>query len=390
MNRLLRIGFDTLVTSVTLILGWFLLGILVDKNLINIFSLIYPTQFIITAIQSVFGTGANISSIKDKNENSIFSGVVLGAGTGLIILGSIAINIDKYISFMNMDIDTYKIFGVYAVIQMFFQLLLKLSLCKLYFEKENKRANKYSLLFNLINFLSLIVMSIITKEQMKIVVVSLICTSIFVIIMMPRTIEKTKFGINIINCIKYDSVDLFAEISMFIIYLFGFKNSFDFGEKYILAISFGTLITDTQWDISDAIKTVAQIDIAKKEFSYKEHMKNSRKLVWLLIISSIIMWIILYPFYKVDITVTLIIVGIELICMYLYPVYITKLTFVQMEYSAMKATISKQIANTLRIFCSFIASPFCTSIGLAVSAIYQLVSMQYIISKNKLNMEMKV
>ena len=179
-------------------------------------------------------------------------------------------------------------------------------------------------------------------------------------------LEKTKFGINIINCIKYDSVDLFAEISMFIIYLFGFKNSFDFGKKYILAISFGTLITDTQWDISDAIKTVAQIDIAKKEFSYKEHMKNSRKLVWLLIISSIIMWIILYPFY------------------------ITKLTFVQMEYSAMKATISKQIANTLRIFCSFIAFPFCTSIGLAVSAIYQLVSMQYIISKNKLNMEMKL
>ena len=143
-------------------------------------------------------------------------------------------------------------------------------------------------------------------------------------------------------------------------------NSFDFGKKYILAISFGTLITDTQWDISDAIKTVAQIDIAKKEFSYKEHMKNSRKSVWLLIISSIIMWIILYPFY------------------------ITELTFVQMEYSAMKATISKQIANTLRIFCSFIASPFCTSIGLAVSAIYQLVSIQYIISKNKLNMEMKL
>ena len=291
---------------------------------------------------------------------------------------------------MNMDIDTYKIFGVYAVIQMFFQLLLKLSLCKLYFEKENKRANKYSLLFNLINFLSLIVISIITKEQMKIVMFSLICTSIFVVIIMSRTIEKTKFGINIINCIKYDSVDLFAEISMFIIYLFGLKNSFDFGEKYILAISFGTLITDTQWDISDAIKTVAKIDIAKKEFSYKEHMKNSRKLVWLLIISSIIMWIILYPFYKVDIIATLIIVGIELICMYLYPFYITKLTFVQMEYSAMKATISKQIANTLRIFCSFIASPFCTSIGLAVSAIYQLVSMQYIISKNKLNMEMKL
>ena len=33
MNRLLRIGFDAFLTSVTPILGWFLLGILVDKNL---------------------------------------------------------------------------------------------------------------------------------------------------------------------------------------------------------------------------------------------------------------------------------------------------------------------------------------------------------------------
>ncbi len=389
MNRLLRIGFDTFLTSVTPILGWFLLGILVDKNLINIFSLIYPIQFIISAIQSVFGTGANISSIRDKNKNSVFSGVVLGSGIGLIILGCVAINIDKYITFMNMDIDTYKIFGVYAVIQMFFQLLLNLSLCKLYFEEENKRANKYSLLFNLINFSSLIIMSLITKEQIKIVGISVICMSVFVVIMMFRIVEKTKFKINIVNCIKYDSVYLFAEISMFIIYLFGFKNSFDFGEKYILATSFATLITDTQWDIAYAIKTVAQIDITKKEFSYNEHIKNSRKLVYLLIISSIIMGIILYPSYKVDIMATSIIVSIELVSLYMYPIYLTKLTYIQLEHSAVKATISKQIANIIRIFCSFISSPFCTSIGLAVSVIYQLVSTQYITEKNKINMEMK-
>ena len=152
--------------------------------------------------------------------------MVLGSGIGLIILGCVAINIDKYITFMNMDIDTYKIFGVYAVIQMFFQLLLNLSLCKLYFEEENKRANKYSLLFNLINFSSLIIMSLITKEQIKIVGISVICMSVFVVIMMFRIVEKTKFKINIVNCIKYDSVYLFAEISMFIIYFFCFLNSF--------------------------------------------------------------------------------------------------------------------------------------------------------------------
>ena len=214
-------------------------------------------------------------------------------------------------------------------------------------------------------------------------------TSIFVIIMMFRILKRTKIRINIINCIKYDSVYLFAEISMFVIYLFGLKNSFNFGEKYILATSFATLITDTQWDIAYAIKTVAQIDITKKEFSYKEHMKNSKKLVYLLIVSSIIMGIILYPSYRVDITATLIIVSIELISLYMYPIYLTKLTYIQLEHSAIKATVSKQIANALRIICSFIVSPFCTSIGLAVSVIYQLMSTHYIIKKNKINMDMK-
>ena len=152
-------------------------------------------QFVISAIQSVFGTGANISSIRDKNKNSVFSGVVLGSGIGLIILGCVAINIDKYITFMNMDIDTY---------------------------------------------------------------------------------------------------------------------------------------------------------------------------------------------YEVDIMATSIIVSIELVSLYMYPIYLTKLTYIQLEHSAVKATISKQIANIIRIFCSFISSPFCTSIGLAVSVIYQLVSTQYITEKIKL------
>lgn len=149
MNRLLRISFDTLLTSLTPILGWFLLGILVDENLINIFSLIYPIQFIISAIKSVFGTGANVSRIRDNNKNSVYSGILIGSIVGAVILGIIVVNIDKYISFMNMDIDTYKIFGTYGVIQMFLQLLLNLSLCKLYFEDENynlKNGNSADLL----------------------------------------------------------------------------------------------------------------------------------------------------------------------------------------------------------------------------------------------------
>ena len=388
MNRLFRISFDTLLTSVTPILGWFLIGMLVDSNLINIFSLIYPMQFVISVIHSIFGTGANISTIKDNNKNSTFSGFILGSLLGMLILGSIVWNIDKYILFMNMDIQTYKVFAIYAVIQMFLQLLLNLSLCKLYYEDENKRANKYSFLFNLINFSSLIITSIITKNQIIITSISLMCTTLFTLIMILKIVKMTHFKIDLKKCIQYDSVNLFAQISMFIIYLFGFKNAFNFGEKYILATSFATLITDTQWDIAYAIKTVAQIDITKKIFSYKEHIKNSRQLIYILILSTFIMGLILYPRYQSDLTATCIIAGIELISLYVYPIYITKITFIQLEYSAVKATVNKQIGNILRIFCSFIPSPFCTSFGLAFSVIYQLSFTQFIIKKNKLNLEM--
>ena len=389
MNRLLRISFDTLLTSLTPILRWFFLGILVDENLINIFSLIYPIQFIISAIKSVFGTGANVSSIRDNNKNSVYSGILIGSIIGAIILGIIVINIDKYISFMNMDIDTYKIFGTYGVIQMFLQLLLNLSLCKLYFEDENKRANKYSFLFNMINFSSLIILSIITKEQIIIAGITTIISSIFVAIMLFRLVKRTKIQINILDCIKYDAVELFHQISMFIIFLFGFKTAFDFGEKYILAISFSDLITDMQWDAAYSIKILAQIDITKKVFSFKEHLKNSKKLIYILITSVVVMGAILYPFYHPDIIITLIMTGIGLICIYMYPFYITKMTFLQMEFSAIKATISKQTANVLRIICSFLPTPFCTTIGLMISATYQLLSTNYYINKNKLNMEMK-
>ena len=119
MNRLFRISFDIFLTSVTPILGWLLLGILVDKNLINIFSLVYPMQFIITAIYSIFGTGANISAIKDNNKNSVFSGFLLGALVGALILGSIVFNVDKYILFMHMDVKIYKVFAIYAIVQYF-------------------------------------------------------------------------------------------------------------------------------------------------------------------------------------------------------------------------------------------------------------------------------
>ena len=66
MNRLLRIAVNSVVFSFIPILSWFCLGLLVDKNLANVFTLTYPLQFIYELLKSIFGTGANISKEKDK------------------------------------------------------------------------------------------------------------------------------------------------------------------------------------------------------------------------------------------------------------------------------------------------------------------------------------
>lgn len=107
MKRLLRISFNSAIFSLIPILSWFMLGLLVDKNLVNVFTLTYPLQFIWALMKSIFATGANISKEKDKNENVVLSGMTLGIIVGFVVFGIFAINVKKYVEFMNMDYDIH-------------------------------------------------------------------------------------------------------------------------------------------------------------------------------------------------------------------------------------------------------------------------------------------
>ena len=99
-----------------------MLGLLVDKNLVNVFTLTYPLQFIYALLKSIFATGANISKEKDQDENAVLSGMTAGIIVGGIIFGLVAVNVKKYIEFMNMDFSIYKEFTVYSILQLYIQL----------------------------------------------------------------------------------------------------------------------------------------------------------------------------------------------------------------------------------------------------------------------------
>lgn len=374
MKRLLRISFDLSLLSFIPIILWFLLGIIIDKNLINIFTLTYPLQFIYYIFRSVFSTGANISKEKDKNKDAVMSGLVIGSIISLITFLLILLNIDGYINFMNMDVNTYKTFAIYSVIEIFVSLEFSFILNKLYYEGQNKLANKYSIMFNLLNLVLLVGTSLITKNQSVIVITTLIPLFSFTLYIIIKNSDKFKLRLNIPKCIKYDSVELFNNIGFLLIFLFGLSNAINFGEKYTLALTFVALITDTQWDTADAIVTAATIDISKNNFNYKEHRRNAYRLLSILFLTSLIMFILLYRFYDLDFKITMIYFTFEIVNFLIYPIYRIKTCYLQLEWSSFKTTGNKIFSLFLRMLLSLTKTPFCTGIGQVCSSIYQFIT----------------
>lgn len=382
MKRLLRISFDLSLLSFIPIILWFLLGIIVDKNLINIFTLTYPLQFIYYIFRSVFSTGANISKEKDKNKDAVMSGLVIGSIISLITFLLILINIDGYINFMNMDVNIYKTFTIYSVIEIFISLEFAFILNKLYYEGQNKLANKYSIMFNLLNLVLLVGTSLITKNQSVIVITTLIPLFLFTLYIIIKNSDKFKLKLNIPKCIKYDSVELFNNIGFLLIFLFGLSNAINFGEKYTLALTFVALITDTQWDTADAIVTAATIDISKNNFNYKEHKRNAYKLLGILFLTSLIMFSLLYRFYDLDFKITMIYFAFEIVNFLIYPIYRIKTCYLQLEWSSFKTTGNKIFSLFLRMILSLTKTPFCTGIGQVCSSVYQFITVSIFFKLN--------
>lgn len=392
MKRLLRISFNQAIFSFIPILSWMMLGLILDKNLANVFTLTYPLQFIWQIFRSVFGTGANISKEKDKKENAVLSAMTLGIIIGFGVFGFIVINIKNYIEFMNMDYNIYKEFAVYSVIQLYIQLIFSFVMEKLYFEGKEKVANKYMLILNLLNFSMLIATSVFIKNKIVIVITTLITIFIYTLYITIKQYRKFKFEVHLLQYIKYESVSISRDIFFFLTYLFGFSNALEFGEEYTTALNFAALVTDTQWDSLGAVDTVAKIDISKGKFNYKEHKRNAYKLLGILLFTTFVMLAFSYRYYELNITITLIYLSVEIINFLLEPLYEIKICYLQLvDKFETKVTSNKIVASGIRVITSFLKTPFCTAIGQTLSMIEQFIVVNIMFYKNfKIDKEGKV
>lgn len=65
---------------------------------------------------------------------------------------------------MNFDVSVFRTFTIYSMFNIFYSYVLKLVLEKLYYDKQNKKANLISIIFNIINLILIITLALITKN----------------------------------------------------------------------------------------------------------------------------------------------------------------------------------------------------------------------------------
>lgn len=382
MQRLLKISLDQALLSLTPILSWFCLSLILDKDLINVFSLVYPLQYFCYIIRSPFSTGANISRVRDRNKDSVMSGIVLGIITTVVVFSLVLLNLDPYIEFMHMDVSRYHTFAIYAVILIAIQTVFSFILDKLYYTDQNAKANRYSIIFNILVIAPVNLLALLTKNHTLIVSISLTILSLYTIHLLVKNWQKFHFHINLFKCLRYDSVNLASYLISFFVFLFGFSSTNEFGPEYSLAFTFSSLITDTQWDTIESVSTKAKIDISKNRFNLKKSFTHAYKLVALLLLSTCAMFIGLYWFYDLNLQFTLIYLGFEVVAMIFDPIQYLYTAYLQLKWSASKTTANKVTGRLIRLGLTMLPTPFCNGISLISHVAYQTVTTRFLFHKH--------
>ncbi len=365
MKRYFTISLTSFVFSVLNVMTYFMLGFITGNTAFSgIFSIVYPLQFAVSMLLSFFSSASNIRANKEENKNCVDTGIILGLIFGVITFGLVSIFVDNYITFMNMDAKIYKIFTLMAIGQLFLSFVNNMISEKLYFENKDKQANLCNIGFILLNFLTVTISALITKIQLAILLTNLVVLLIYVVVWFAFTLKKLKFDFNILKNFRYESLTIVGEIFMLIIYLFGFRKAFSFGEEYYTAISFINLITDPLWDSLFVINKIAKIDLSQAKYNYKKALKYSAIITIFYLTIGIILFFSLFKIYNVILKIGIIYLSIQ-IADFIINIFKANLqTFLQLEYSPTITTIINLTVKAIRALLSiFLATPFNTDIA---------------------------
>lgn len=365
MKRLFSIGSGLFIYSIIPVLSWIILSfVLGDDRIANVFSICYAFQFVWIIFRCFFGSGANIRKEKEHDKNAVWNSILWGTIFSIIIFSLPIIFIDEYIIFFGQNIDFYKIYVIYGIAQLFEQTLVQFIIEKLYFEDKEKLANIHLFSFNIINFLIVILLCACIPNTFVALLITLGIMLVYVVCLYIWQFEKFKIDFKFFKNLRYESSNIINALFMFVVYTFGYRNAFQAGEEYLLALNLVALCTDTQWDMLTARDTVAKVDIAKNRYNYKKEMRNAYFYTIILALSSVIMTFILVAFIDVSIPIVVVYLLFQVLDMMLDTYAVILGIYTQIEYSpALNTTLNIFTMVLWTILSVSVMSPYCTDIG---------------------------
>lgn len=382
MKRLLRLCFDTIMFSAFPILGYYVLGYLVNPKLTNIFTVTYALQFVYAIIICIFGEAVCIYCNKDVEKTKRDSVQVTGIYTGMIIsclfFGIMFIYVDKYLELLGFDIEDYRVFARYSIVQLCSQSILHLLVSAYQYQNELVLSNKISFYYNILNFILITVLSLITKNEIYIALLTSLVMSFYIIYLsysfykVHKTFRPTR---GFLKGIKYEGFKILKYAIMLCIYLMYTHKVNNFGNEYFLAYTFACLVTDLQWDCIDNVPRLLTIDISQGKTDTFNKCVRCGYILFLILLSSIIIMSsvlrLLIPFNKIVIYHLILEIGGFI----LFPIYsIMRSYLVLNEYSS-SILLHTLIATFFIRFglTTVVPSPYANSIGLVCSSLYQVI-----------------
>ena len=373
-----QISLDTLMISALPIFLWIILGMILRAEIANVFALTYPLQFVYMIFVSVFAIGPNVTARKKRNKNVIFSNMIFGMVVAGALTLVMCLNVDWYITLMNMEPEIYHDFCIYNIVLIFFSFMIQVISQKLYYEGKNKESNIANLTFNITNFVLIIIFTAVMVEGMAILL-ALIIDAIVLGFLLVKYFQPTKFELMLKNNIKNSSFGILDNVGMVMIYGVGYWNSFAYGQKYIDAINFESLTTDTQWDmLEDTINTTAKIDLTEKKFNYKKSLKEAYKFVFVMFGTILVINLALFWYYQPELWILAVLLLVQVIDMLMRPLIMYRWNYLQIEDNKAEHNVAFLIIRFVTVLASFLPTAFCTYIGQLVTA-----GLEYIYAKIK-------
>lgn len=390
MKRYFSISLTTFIFSALNVLTYLLLGIIMGNTAYSeVFLITYPLQYAVLVMSYFFASASNIRANREKNENCVESGMILGILFGLIVFLMPVIFVDGYMQFMNVDIEFYRTFTLMSFGQLFFSYVIGVIAEKLYYKNDDKKANWCNIGFIVLNVVTVSVTALITKTQWIIATVNLSALLIYSVTWLALNLRKFHLDFSIKKNIRYESMYMFGDLLLFIIYLIGLKRVFGFGAEYSIALNFVALVTDPQWDAIGTIAKISKIDISQCKYNYKTGLKNTSAVIMFYICTSVILFFSLASIYDVVLKIGIIYLAIQIVDMVI-DIFQTNLQpFMLLEYSSIKTTILGLGYKCIRTILSLvIINPYNTNIGQIVAAVVGLTAFLYLRFKHyRLNKE---